>query len=247
MLKEEIIERVFVEEDLEANPGTSRELCLKEFLSKGGALHYIFDLNSVPERLIQLNREDAIYPVCSGGFCRSQALWALLQPLAHQIILFPPHAARVGWDPYNGKINRYKNMLMEDMPDAFGEYFGIDKEVRFGFENTSEWDFIDKAPTNEGLNSISEFYTTHYFGPESSWQGRRGKKRVYMTFSKNTHIVLYRLNQTNSSLKDVEIIAINSDDIITSPPIELRTTPRSFKAYEHFANLLRRYLQFWVQ
>src|SRR5690349_18231002 len=99
----------FVDLDLEANPNTSRKRCVEQFISKEGFIHYIQDLKSFPDK-IQLNQGDAVYPVCSGGFCRSQTLWALLKPLADQIVLFPPHAARVGWDPYNGQLNRYKNM-----------------------------------------------------------------------------------------------------------------------------------------
>ncbi len=99
---------------------------------------------------IRLNLNDAVYPVCTGGFCRSKALWAILEPICNQIVLFPPHAARVGWDPYNGQINRYKNYAQEVVPDEFNAYFGMEKAERFGFENISEWKIIEQSPTNEG-------------------------------------------------------------------------------------------------
>lgn len=50
---------------------------------------------------------------------------AILEPIRNQIVLFPPHAARVGWDPYNGQINRYKNYAQEVVPDEFNAYFGM--------------------------------------------------------------------------------------------------------------------------
>ena len=227
-----------VDEGLEKDPATAAKKCLQDFFHKGGVLQSISNLSLVSQPNVHLHMGDAIYPVCSGGWCRSQVLWAILQPYSDQIILFPPHAARVGWDPYNGQINRYRNYAQEIVPDEFSSYFGIEKALRFGFEHASSWKLIEESPTDEGIKTISQFYDQHYFGPSSSWQGKQEKKRIYITFSNNTHVALHRLNQSNESLKGVIIIAINSEDIITFPPDFLNTTPRSTKAYEHFSKLL---------
>lgn len=227
------------DEYLERDPNSSAQKCLEEFCKKGGSIQCISNLIEATAPKVQLNLGDAIYPICSGGFCRSQALWAILKPFSDQIILFPPHAARVGWDPYNGQINRFRNYAQEKVPDEFNAYFGIEKAQRFGFENNSEWEFIEHSPTSEGLNKISEFYSKNFYGPNSSWVGLKGKKRVYIAFSNNVHVALYRLNQTNDNLKDVTVIAIESEDLITYPPSFLNTTSRSTTAYEYFTNLLR--------
>jgi hypothetical protein len=231
-----------VDENLEKDRATSAKSCLQVFLQKGGVLKNISNLSLVTQPVVRLHKGDAIYPVCSGGWCRSQALWAILQPYSDQIILFPPHAARVGWDPYNGQINRYLNYAKEMVADEFNSYFGIEKALRFGFEHTSAWKLIEDCPTDEGLKIISKFYDQYYFGPNSSWQGKQGEKRIYITFLNNAHIVLYRLNQSNDHLKNVTVIAINSEDLITYPPASLNTTSRSIKAYEYFSKLLSRIL-----
>ncbi len=226
------------DDDLERNPNTSVQKCLQNFLCKGGILKCIPNLESNKQQ-IQINLGDAVYPVCSGGWCRSQALWAILQPFSDKIILFPPHAARVGWDPYNGQINRYKNYAQEIVYDEFESFFGTEKVLRFGFEHDTEWKSIEKSPTNEGLGQISQFYDQHYFGAGSSWQGRQGKKRIYITFSNNAHVTIYRLNQNNESLEAVTVVAIDSEDLITYPPPTLNTTARSIQAYEYFGTLLK--------
>lgn len=230
--------------DLEKNPSTAAHQCIKVFLQKGGSLQSISNLSDSAVSSIQLNVGDAVYPICSGGWCRSQALWAILKPLSDQIVLFPPHAARVGWDPYNGQINRYRNYAQEEVYDEFSSYFGMEKSLRFGFEHDSEWRLIEKSPSKEELQKITQFYDEHYFGPNSSWHQRQGKKRIYITFSNNAHVTLFRLNQSNENLKDVTVIAIDSEDLITYPPSFLNANQRSVKAYENFSNLLRRQINF---
>lgn len=222
----------------------SANKCLEEFLSKGGTFQSIPDLLTVTTPQIELNPGDAVYPVCSGGWCRSQTLWMVLEPYSKQIILFPPHAARVGWDPFNGQINRHRNYEAELALDAFKDHFGKEKALRFGFENDVEWKAIEKSPTQVGLKAISQYYDEHYFGPNSSWEGNQGKRRIYITFSKNTHVILYRLNQTHESFDNVTVIAVESEDIITDPPDHLNTSARSVKAYGYFAELLNKVLIF---
>jgi HAD superfamily hydrolase (TIGR01509 family) len=226
-----------LDEDLEKNSSTSSQRCLQEFFQKGGTLQCISNIHK-NNASIRLNMGDAVYPICSGGWCRSQTLWAILKPFSHQIILFPPHAARLGWDPYNGQINRYRNYAKEAVYDEFSFYFGMEKSLRFGFENSSKWEPMERYPSSEGLQAITKFYNEYYYGPSSSWQGKQGKNRIYIAFSKNAHITLYRLNQANENLNNVTVIAIDSEDLITHPPDYLQTTPRSMKSYKFFADSL---------
>ena len=216
-----------IDAELQSCEGASAEACLEVFLAKGGSFQSVMEGAS-----FTLLPGDAVYPVCSGGFCRSQTLWALLLPYAHQIILFPPHAARHGWDPYNRKINRYRNQSMESGPDEFILAFGIDKAVRFGFDQATPWE------TANNLSDMTAYYDTHYYGPESHWQGSQGQRRVYIAFANNTHVVLRRLVQTNDCLDGVIVIGIDYEDLISYPPASLNTHRRSQLAYEYFANKL---------
>lgn len=232
------------ESALEFDPETRAKKCLDEFFQKGGNLEFIPSLMEEVQSKFKLSPGDAVFPVCSGGWCRSQTLWAILSRYSDQIILFPPHAARMGWDPYNGQINRYRNYDNEVLSDEFTHFFNFEKAQRFGFENTPEWELIEKSPTSEGLKKISQFYDQYYFGPESHWQGKQGKRRIFITFSHNTHVALLRLNQNNESLEDVTILSIQSDDIISLPPEGLNTSSRSQKAYEYFTIILRKVFDF---
>ena len=69
---------------------------------------------------------------------------------------------------------------------------------------------------------------------------RKGKESLHCFFN-NVHVALY-LNQTNDNLKYVTVIAIESEDSITYPPLFLNTFYRSSTAYEIFTNLLRQIL-----
>ena len=225
------------DEKLEATRLFSAKRCFDAFVEKGGRLQSIHHPSEATAPLIQLNEGDIVYPVCSGGLCRSQTLWALLSSFTDKITLIPPHAARFGWDPYDGNIYRSLNYLHEIMPDEFSLCFGMEKALRFGFENHEEWLSIEESSSSEGLKKISGFYDLYYFSPP---QGKG--RRVYITFSRNAHVVLHRLNQTNESLNNVLVIFIDIEDIITTPPEFLHTTPRSVKAYQHFSNIISKLL-----
>ncbi len=233
-----------IDEDLEKDRATTAKKCLEIFFNKGGILQSISNLSLVTQPSVRLRIGDAVYPICSGGWCRSQTLWAILQPFSDQIILFPPHAARLGWDPYNGKINRYRNYAQEIVSDEFASYFGIEKALRFGFEHNSSWKLIEESPTDGSIKKISDFYDQNYFGPNSSWQGKKGRNRIYIAFSNNAHVVLQRLNESNKNLTGVVVIAINSEDLITYPPDFLNTISRSTKSYEYFSKLLTKLFDF---
>lgn len=232
------------ENDLEKNQSTNLETSLKTFFAKGGMLKVIKNCSATYHQSIQLLPNDIIYPICSGGFCRSQTLWALLKQYDSQVILYPPHAARYGWDPYNDKINRFQNIAKEQVHDEFEQYFGFEKSVRFGFENTESWNSFEEQPSLENLQSISQYYNQHYYGSNNLPDEQKKLRRVYIAFANNAHVVLHRVNQANESLHNVLVIAINSEDIITTPPDFLMTSSRSKKAYAHFADLIYNLLDF---
>lgn len=228
-----------VENHLEKHAGKRGRECLREFLLRGGSFHsYPHDVSS-----FTLEEGDAVYPICSGGWCRSQTLHALLKPYDETIVLFPPHAARLGWDPYNGQINRYRNYEGEKKHDEFALLFDREKELRIGFENDAEWKTIEHSPTKEGLALIRAYYNKHLFGPESSFQGRQGKRRVYITFASNAHVVLFRLLETNTSLENVHIVALDIVDLVSHPLKEWKTAPRSKKAYQAFYKSLQKIIE----
>ncbi|CRX38281.1 hypothetical protein [Estrella lausannensis] len=228
-----------VEKHLEKHDRSRGQRCLREFLARGGSFHsYPFDISS-----FTIKEGDAVYPICSGGWCRSQTLHALLKPHSDSLVLFPPHAARLGWDPYNGQINRYRNYEGEKKHDEYALCFKREKELRMGFENDADWKAVEAAPTKEGLASIRAYYNEHYFGPGSSFKGKKGKRRVYITFASNAHVVLFRLLETNHSLKDVHIVALDLEDLVSSPLKEWNTTPRSKKAYQAFYDSLSKIIK----
>lgn len=226
-----------VEKDLQVSHMTAEE-ALALFIERGGNFHSIPSLDKEIEKQITIYPGDAVYPICSGGFCRSQTLWAILLPFSDKITLFAPHAARLGWDPYNGQINRYKNYDKETIHDEFNLYFGMEKAERFGFENVPDWKPIELSPSAEGLESLTEFYNRHYFGAESLPKEQRGNRRIYIAFSQNAHVTLYRLLQANSDLEGVTVVAIESEDVVSNPPSFLKTFKRSTKAYEYLHQLL---------
>jgi len=229
------------DEDLEANPDTSVQNCVETFLIRGGSIQCIsgkLDTNA-PRDLIRLSPGDIVYPICSGGFCRSQTLWALLKDSHPQIILMPPHSARYGWDPFNGRINRYRNYSQEGVYDEFFLHFGREKAQRFGFENELEWKEIESNPSEEGLKKIRKYYDENFFNPMEL----ADKQRVYIAFSSNAHVIIHRLIQTNDHLQNVRVIAINYDDLVTNPPSHLNVASRSVEAYAYFSSLLKDLLE----
>lgn len=215
--------------DLEKNLSTAQARCIQTFQERGGVYE---------KSTFHLKKGDWIYPACSGGLCRSQTVWALLRPFAPYVKLFAPHAARHGWDPYNGHINRHRNLHQENVPDEFSLAFGIEKQERFGFENSLEWEALRHSKDEKAIEQISSYYTTHYYRPPNSWNGER-ERRVYITFSTNAHVVLYRLIQSNELLNGVYVVAFNLSDLITHPPAAWQTTPRSKHAYLEFAKRIQ--------
>ena len=69
---------------------------LDNFLAKGGTINQISHPLEAEQPRISLMPGDTVYPICSGGICRSQTLWAILQTCAKRLQLLRPHAARYG-------------------------------------------------------------------------------------------------------------------------------------------------------
>lgn len=69
-----------------------------------------------------------------------------------------------------------------------------------------------------------------------------GKRRIYMSFAKNTHAILHRLNQTNSDLSNVIVIHLPIDDLISHPLKEWNTVPCSATAYIRLTEMYQKIL-----
>lgn len=234
--------------DMEKNQETSGQKVLDEFIAKGGHFYAIspWDLENSTCKTIAFNPNDSVYPICTGGFCRSQTLWALMQSVKDRIVLFPPHATRYGFDPYNGEMNWHRNkMELGPWPDEFEMAFGLPKTARFGFPEFMKYKDLKAAEvTPDILTEIKDFYSTHYFGPDSQWNGQKGQRRLYIAFAVNAHVIMYRLNQCNDDLSQVYVYFIDSPDYITKPMIEWNLIPRCKETHERMAEVLRPILDF---
>lgn len=67
-------------------------------------------------------------------------------------------------------------------------------------------------------------------------------RKVYITFAKNGHTHLYRLNEVNRSLENVVVLLFPLEDLIYTPLPEWNTYPYSIKSYCELAAILRSYL-----
>lgn len=223
---------------LEQNAVTSGVSCMATFRNKGGRLITLNPFSST-RATFELERGAIIYPSCSGGFRRSQTLWALLLPYANSgsIRLAPPHATRYGGDPYNGHVSWHENDEEENKPgDEFECWSGFPKVRRLGFEQLATWEHQLKTSSAESLlPEITQYYNDNYYAPAEALE----KHRIYITFAVNAHIHLHRLNESNQSLSKVTVVHIDLDDLITNPPEEWNTSRASSTAYDQFSKLLQ--------
>lgn len=235
------------DEDLQHHASSSLESVMAEFTSKGGTLVRLNQNDPTIKALLLPN--DVVYPACSFGFCRSQTLWSLLRDYdgnlsLGKIVLFPPHATRYGFDPYNGKVNwhriTHENLAHVQTSDEFELWAFEAKAKRIGFDIFSHlWD--EKNASVEQLEKIKAYYDENYYGPKSSPSCQR---RVYFSFDKNTHAILYRLNQTNQNLEKVIVYHFPLKDLVSFPLAEWNTFPLSYKAYHEFSKILLNSLDF---
>ncbi len=222
-----------VEESLEKRTETTGEKCLEKFKSKGGEL-VVLDPNNPSIEKFELHPKDTVFPGCTAGLCRSVTLWTVLSPFSESITLFPPHATRQGFDPYNDKPHWQENYEFDLEDDEYAMWNNGPKPVRFAYEEYRHLQHISD-PSPELLKELKQFHDDKYYGPSSADQGSR---RVYITFSVNTHAILHRLNQTNETLENVIVVSVDLDDYISTPLQEWNALPRSRKAYENLAKLL---------
>jgi hypothetical protein len=222
------------DEELEQNVKSSLKTALAEFTAKGGTLLRL-DKGAAPYQLIC---SDVVFPSCSGGNNRSQTLWNVLRTYADKIALMRPHATRYGFDPYNGLSNWHRTLHVQKN-DEFILWAGVSKSPKFGWDVFESW--LSKAEgTPDELALMMDYYNHHYYNPDIP----SGTRRIYMTFAKNAHIHLYRLNQTNESLENVVVLFFPLEDLIKDPLPEWNTYPNSAKTYAELAHILESYLDF---
>lgn len=222
--------------DLQADESTSIDKALINFQEKGGA----FIRLGMPEtgKTIQIMPGDAVYPICSAGYNRSQTLWFALKPYQSKIVLFPPVGARYGFDPFNGKINWNLNISHEKGNDEFSLWAGEPKATRFGYEQFGHLRGQESV-TDDQLRQVLQYFNQHYYGPESNWKGQKGQRRIYLVFDRNTHVVLHRLAETNTTLENVVVVHFPFNDMVANPLPEWNTFKQSTIAYEKFSQLLK--------
>lgn len=223
-----------VDSDLQADPSSLLENCLEEFLAKGGTL---IRLDGDVDPFVFL-KGDVVFPSCSGANNRSQTLWNLLRGYNESISVQIPHATRYGFDSFNGQVNWNRTQHNHD-DDEFFKWAGVNKSPKFGSDLFNDWLSRTDASSDD-LAMMTEFYNTHYYSPIVP----DGARKIYITFAKNAHVHLYRLNQTNTSLENVYVLFYPVEDLIAKPLPEWQAPPRSIKAYQNLTLILEKYLNF---
>lgn len=205
--------------------GIDSQPVLNKFSEKGGTFVRMQDV------IFTLLPGDRVYPICTGGYCRSQTLWRML--LDCQLLdLQPPHATRVGYDPYNNQMNWHRNDPHEGLYDEYEIWAGRPKAVRFGYDIFSSWHPKESA-TAEEIAYIREYYDQYFYTVASS------QRHVYICFDKNTQVVMHRLAELNPSLDNVVVLHFPLKDLVSSPLPEWNTFLRSQEAYEKFSLILK--------
>ncbi len=203
-----------------------------QFEAAGGKIFPI-DEQSAP---FVLRQGDEIFPICSGGWCRSQTLMCVLQDcFSGAITVHRPHAARYGWDPFDGTLYRKHNLPLEIGIDEFYRAFHRHKSLRAGFKHNDKW--MSYLEDESKWQELYDFYTAWYWGYTSDY------RLVYATFAGNCHVTLKRLLDSGKSLENVVILAFDMEDYV-SHPREEGVIPRSCKAYRNFYDVLRQLLRY---
>lgn len=213
-----------VDPTLASKENATPEEVLQNFLNKGGTFC------QTPDPFI-FNKGDLVFPVCSVGKFRSQSLLQLLKEFDGSITLFAPHAARYGWDPYDGKLH-FREYPAPKV-NVFFQFFGTDRVERFGFENSDQWFQILENPSRANVEMLTCFYNENYYGLKTE------SRRVYIAFSANAHVVMHRLSLANESLENVVLLSCEAEDFINHPLKEWNCEPRTFEAFEKFYEFLK--------
>lgn len=212
--------------------------CYSEFIQKEGKLIVLNVNDPNPDRFVILPGDD-IRISCSAGWCRSQTAY-LIFSMYEGICLLPPHGTRYFFDSI-GRDERNRSMKGESGHDEFKECFGFKKALRIGHKEFIHLRNLTTLPP-ETVAKITAFYNDNYFGPKS--KDPSTERIVYITFAANAHAIMYRLNQTNDSLKKHILVCIDSDDYMSNPLPEWNTYPRSMVSYANFAKLLLKFFDF---
>lgn len=220
------------DEELQEEERSCLKTVLAEFLAKGGKIVRL-EKDAAP---FSLALGDMVFPACSGGNNRSQTLWNILRPYADRITLMPPHGTRYGFDPYNGRAN-WRRTTHSYHDDEFMLWAGVSKARKFGWDLFGEM-LSQEEVSDQMLAEMRDYYSSYYYGRDLSPSIRR----VYITFTKNAHIHLVRLNEVNESLENVVVLLFPLEDLIYEPLDEWNTYPYSQKAYTELAAILRSYL-----
>ncbi len=237
-----------VDKNFENNKATKGKICLKAFTAKGGKYVHL-DPKKKQKKVpaFALLPNDIVFPSCAAGFNRSQTLYAILAKFTPSITLIAPHATRMGFDPFNDKANWRTNLDFETDSDGFFLWAGHNKVQRFGFDRFGHLQRELNPPPEdlpqEVLLEIRKYYDENYFGPSSIPLQLKGRRRVYITFAANAHVIIHRLNQANLHLRDVIVVGINLDDFIHRPR-QKEIVPKSPEAYAAFEQLIRQVLDF---
>lgn len=192
--------------------------CEEKFHKLGGEIY-------IPGRF-EVREGDALYPVCSGGVCRSQALYLHLKEIAEKrkVKLFAPHASRRGLDPYNGVVQIHREVVKFD---EFEKAFNRQRCLQFGFEHRERW-FSKGFDAEE----IKRYYDEQYFGKTEA------ERRVYIAFASPVHVIIKRLVESNDDLSGVCVVAIPLADEISNPPQD-QFKSGSVEAYNAFMNKIK--------
>ncbi|MFA6915003.1 MAG: hypothetical protein WC222_01275 [Parachlamydiales bacterium] len=220
--------------ELQANANTSFDILVDQFRIKGGTF-IVMEEGVEP---FALNKNDIVFPSCSGGNNRSQTVWGILRPFADKIRLRPPHATSYGFDPYQGKSN-WLAIKEPQSNDKFQVWAGVPKSTKLGWDLFAVW-LDNETPSEADLKKMLDYYSNVYFNPAIP----EGTRRVYITFTKNAHIHLFRLNQTNDSLDNVVLLLFPLQDLIKHPPMTWNTAPGSVKTYRELSKLISKHLDF---
>ncbi len=222
-MKMQLTNSDFIDERLEETGEWSLVNCESKFEEMGGKIF-------IPGRF-EINEGDALYPVCSGGVCRSQTLYIMLKEIAEKgkVKLFAPHASRRGLDPYNGELQIHREVVKND---DFEMTFQVKRCVQFGFEHRDLW-----ASSGYNIEEMKGYYDRHFFGKIQA--GRR----VYIAFASPVHVILKRLVESNEDLRDVYVVAIPLADEISNPPHpEIKSGTAA--AYMAFMNKIRPFFSY---
>lgn len=222
------------EEFLQKNSDSALDQTLMEYARKGGTIIRL-DGDQTPFTLLP---GDVVFPSCAGANNRSQTLWAVLKTYSDSITIMKPHATRYGFDPYNN-LSNWNRTIHAQPNDEFVLWADMSKSPKFGWDLFTDWIEQKEAPAEE-LKKMWDYYSNHYYSPDLP----SGTRRVYITFAQNSHIHLYRLNQTNESLEDVVVLYYPLPDLIVKPRPEWNTYPRSVESYVGLSNLIKTYLDF---